>query len=74
MKNGQLWFNTVTNRVERIRSLGPIVVATTYHKQDLNGWVRSQFRAATTTEVKTYLEQPKEKQVVLSTEGKVLRV
>jgi hypothetical protein len=74
MKNGQLWFNTFMQRVERIVACGPRVVASTYHKEDLHGWVRSQFRPATREEVEAYLAPVESKKAHITTEGKVVYV
>ena len=74
MKNGQLWYNLVTRRIERLRSLGPVVVATTHHKDDLQGWARSQFRAGSAEEVQNYLDEIKGRKTVITTEGKVVYV
>lgn len=57
MKNGQLWFNTQTRRVERVTAAGPRVCATSFHREDLMGWPNSYLRRATKEEVKQYLEE-----------------
>jgi hypothetical protein len=74
MKNGQLWFNLITRRIERLRCIGPLLVATTHHKDDLQGWARSQFRAASAAEVQKYLDEIKDRKTVITTEGKVVYV
>ena len=51
MKNGQLWYNTRTRRVERVIATGPRVCATSYHREDLVGWPNSYMRLATSAEV-----------------------
>ena len=57
MKNGQLWFNTQTRRVERVIATGPRVCATSFHREDLIGWPNSYMRRATKEEVLQYLEE-----------------
>lgn len=57
MKNGQLWFNTQTRRVERVTATGPRVCATSFHREDLMGWPNSYLRRATKEEVEQYLEE-----------------
>ena len=57
MKNGQLWFNTQTRRVERVIATGPRVCATSFHREDLMGWPNSYMRRATEEEVLQYLEE-----------------
>ena len=56
MKNGQLWFNTQTRRVERIIATGPRVCASSFHREDLVGWPNSYMRRATKQEVLQYLQ------------------
>lgn len=57
MKNGQLWYNTQTRRVERVIATGPRVCATSFHREDLIGWPNSYMRRATKEEVLQYLEE-----------------
>lgn len=56
MKNGQLWYNTQTRRVERVIATGPRVCATSFHREDLVGWPNSYLRRATKSEVLEYLD------------------
>lgn len=56
MKNGQLWFNTQTRRVERVIATGPRVCASSFHREDLVGWPNSYMRRATKQEVLQYLQ------------------
>jgi hypothetical protein len=71
MKNGQLWFNTVTHRVERVLSTGPRVCATSHHKEDLVGWPVSRLRPATSEEVFNYLGEINGRKVIQTTEGRL---
>lgn len=71
MKNGQLWFNTVTHRVERVLSTGPRVCATSHHKKDLVGWPVSRLRPATSEEVFNYLGEINGRKVIQTTEGRL---
>lgn len=71
MKNGQLWFNTVTHRVERVLSTGPRVCATSYHKEDLVAWPVTRLRPANETEVFNYLGEINGRKVIETTEGRL---
>ena len=71
MKNGQLWYNTRTRRVERVIATGPRVCATSYHREDLCGWLNSQMRRATSAEVLEYLQGAQGRRPVVTTEGRL---
>jgi len=71
MKNGQLWYNTMTRRVERVIATGPRVCATSFHREDLAGWPNSYLRRATGGEVKEYLEGAEGRRSVVTTEGRL---
>jgi len=64
MKNGQLWYNTVTRRVERVIATGPRVCATSFHREDLVGWPNSYMRKCTSEEMAEYLREVNESSVV----------
>lgn len=55
IKNGQLWFNTKSQRVERVIHTNAGMITTSFHKEMLYGWPRTAFRRATSEEVKVYL-------------------
>jgi len=71
MKNGQLWYNTRTRRVERVIATGPRVCATSYHREDLVGWPNSYMRLATSAEVIEYLEGAEGRRPLVTTEGRL---
>jgi hypothetical protein len=78
MKNGQLWYNTITRRVERVIATGPRVCATSFHREDLVGWgirralflsrfddqPNSYMRKCTSEEIEGYLREVNESSVV----------
>lgn len=71
MKNGQLWYNTRTRRVERVIATGPRVCATSFHREDLVGWPNSYMRRATGAEVKEYLDGAEGRRPLVTTEGRL---
>ncbi len=71
MKNGQLWYNTITRRVERVIATGPRVCATSFHREDLCGWANSLMRRATSAEVIEYLEGAEGRRSLVTTEGRL---
>ena len=71
MKNGQLWYNSQTRRVERVIATGPRVCATSFHREDLVGWPNSYLRRATKAEVLEYLDGAEDVRPVVSTESRL---
>jgi hypothetical protein len=71
MKNGQLWYNTQSRRVERVIATGPRVCATSFHREDLVGWPNSYMRRATGAEVQEYLDGAEGRRSVVTTEGRL---
>jgi hypothetical protein len=71
MKNGQLWYNTQTRRVERVIATGPRVCATSFHREDLMGWPNSYLRRANKAEVLEYLDGAKDAPSAVSTESRL---
>ena len=71
MKNGQLWYNTQSRRVERVIATGPRVCATSFHREDLVGWPNSYLRPATSAEVREYLDGTEGRRSVVTTEGRL---
>jgi len=55
MKRGHLYFNTVTNRVERVSATNGENAKTVYHKTEIAVYPFASFRLASREEVMTYL-------------------
>lgn len=71
MKNGQLWYNTQSRRVERLVATGPRACATSFHRESLVGWPNSYLRRATSEEMREYLDGTKGRRSVVTTEGRL---
>lgn len=74
MKNGQLWYNTITRRVERVIATGPRVCATSFHRQDLVGWPNSYLRRANSDEVQQYLNSGENHDCLAQKESRLVYV
>lgn len=74
MKNGQLWYNTITRRVERVIATGSRVCATSFHRQDLVGWPSSYLRRANSDEVQQYLNSGENHDCLAKKESRLVYV
>jgi hypothetical protein len=55
LKRGHLYFNTVTNRVERVSATEGANVTTVHHKAEIAVYAFNAFRLAEKSEVMAYL-------------------